>query len=89
MFRGSRLASPYLEVGDSWCIELQAGLLLAASVPVETLQQEVADGQPLTSGQLGGELEGVCLELAQFVSGVEVQPRCVHVKCAWRISGKT
>lgn len=72
MIRGSSLTSPYLKVGDSWCIQLQAGLLLPASVPVESLQQEVADGQPLTGRQLGGELEGVCLELAQFVCGVEV-----------------
>lgn len=88
MFRRSCLSSPYLDVGGSWCVELQTGLLLSAPVFVETLHEEVADGQPLVGRQLGGELECVGLELAQFVGSVDVQPRRVHVKCAWRIFGK-
>lgn len=59
----SRSASLYLEVGDSWCVELQTGLSLSAPVPVEALQDEVMDGQPLASCQLWCELEGVLLEL--------------------------
>lgn len=62
----------YLNIGDSRCVELQTGLLLSAPVPVETLQQEVLDRQPLAGCQLRGELERVGLQLAQFVGAQDV-----------------
>lgn len=73
---------PYLNIGDGWCVELQAGLLLSAPVPVETLQEEVVDVQPLAGRQLRGELERVGLQPVQFVGGVDVQPWRIHVECA-------
>lgn len=76
------MSAPYLDVGNSWCVELKAGLLLPVPVPVETLQEEVTDGQPLAGCQLGCKLECVALVLVQFVGSVDVQPWCVHVKCA-------
>lgn len=82
MFRGSSLISTHLKVGDRWRVELQTGLPLSAPVPVQTLQDEVRDRQPLAGGQLRCELECVSLEAAQLVGSVDVQPRCVHVKRA-------
>ena len=83
------LSSTYLDVGDSWSVELQTGLPLSAPVPVETFQQEAADGQPLTGCELWREMERVARLLAQFVRSVDVQPRSVHVECAWRIKRQT
>lgn len=79
----------YLNIADGWGVELQTGLLLSASVPVETLQEEVVDRQPLAGRQLRGELKCVELQPAQFVGAEDVQPRRVHVKCAWRTHRKT
>lgn len=59
--------SLHLNIADGWGVELQTGLLLSAPVPVEALQEEVADCQPLAGCQLRGELERVGLQLAQFV----------------------
>lgn len=83
------LSSTYLDVGDSWCVELQTGLPLPAPVPVETFQQEAADGQPLTGCELRREMERVARLLAQFVHSVDVKPRSVHVECAWKIKRQT
>ena len=75
--------SPHPDVGDSRCVELQASLLLPAPVREERLQEEVTNAQPLADCQLRREPERVPLELAEFVSGIDVQPRSVHVKHTW------
>lgn len=72
----------HLNIADGGGEELQTGLLLSAPVPVETLQEEVVDRQPLAGRQLGRELQRVGLQPAQFVGAEDVQPRRVHVKCA-------
>lgn len=77
------IMSLYLNIADGRGVELQAGLLLSAAVPVEALQDQVVDLQPFAGRQLRGELERVGLRLAQFVRAEDVQPRRVHVKCAW------
>lgn len=78
-----------LHIADGWGVELQTGLLLLAPVPVETLQEQVVDRQPLAGRQLRGELERVRLQPAQLVGAEDVQPRRVHVKCAWGAHRKT
>lgn len=80
MYGGRPLPLPHPDVGNSRGVDLQTGLLLPAPVHEESLQDEVADAQPPADCQLGREPEGALLELAEFVSGVDVQPRRVHVK---------
>ena len=81
--RRRSLFASYVKVSDGWCVQIHTGLPLSASVPVETFQDEVRDRQPFTGCQLRCELECVTLEVTQLVSSIDVQPRWVHVKCAY------
>lgn len=62
----------HLNIADGWGVELQTGLLLSAPVPVETLQEEVVDRQPLAGRKLRRELQRVGLQPAQFVAAEDV-----------------
>lgn len=63
-------------------MDLKARCLLSTPTPVEPVQDQVADAQPLAGRQLRGELQGVAIWAAQPVGGIDVLSRCVHVERA-------